>query len=135
MIVQSARVYVVPSGNRRPVIVELRTDDGSAGIGEAGLAYGLGGTAAAAMIKEMCERAVLGRDAFRIEEIWNDIYDHSFWAKGGGPVTFAALSAIEQALWDIKGGRHCPQVSTAGPAPARAAAPSAAKDCTDSSCS
>jgi galactonate dehydratase len=103
MIVRSAKIYVVPSGNRRPVLLEILTDEGIAGIGEAGLAYGLGGTAAAAMIKEMCDRLVLGRDPFQIESIWNDVYDHSFWAKGGGPVTFAALSAIEQALWDIKG--------------------------------
>jgi galactonate dehydratase len=31
------------------------------------------------------------------------MYDHSFWAKGGGPIVFAGISAIEQALWDIKG--------------------------------
>jgi galactonate dehydratase len=30
------------------------------------------------------------------------MYDHSFWAKGGGAVVFAGISAIEQALWDIK---------------------------------
>ena len=27
----------------------------------------------------------------------------SFWAKRGGPIVFAGISAIEQALWDIKG--------------------------------
>ena len=31
------------------------------------------------------------------------MYDHSFWAKGGGAIVFAGISAIEQALWDIKG--------------------------------
>jgi galactonate dehydratase len=31
------------------------------------------------------------------------MYDHSFWAKGGGTIVFAGISAIEQALWDIKG--------------------------------
>jgi galactonate dehydratase len=31
------------------------------------------------------------------------MYDHSFWAKGGGPTIFVAISAIEMALWDIKG--------------------------------
>jgi hypothetical protein len=31
------------------------------------------------------------------------MYDHSFWAKGGGPIIFAAISAIEMALWDING--------------------------------
>src|SRR5690606_30974005 len=46
---------------------------------------------------------VLGKDAFRIEEIWHLLYDQSFWTKGGGAISFAALSAIETALWDIKG--------------------------------
>jgi galactonate dehydratase len=31
------------------------------------------------------------------------MYDHSFWAKRGGPIVFAGISAIEMALWDIKG--------------------------------
>src|SRR5260370_11614793 len=31
------------------------------------------------------------------------MYDHTFWAKGGGTIIFAGISAIEQALWDIKG--------------------------------
>jgi galactonate dehydratase len=46
---------------------------------------------------------VLGKDPFRIEELWSDMYDHSFWAKGGRSIVFAGMSAIEQALWDIKG--------------------------------
>lgn len=33
------------------------------------------------------------------------MYDHSFWAKGGGGIIFAAVSAIETALWDLKGKR------------------------------
>jgi galactonate dehydratase len=31
------------------------------------------------------------------------MYDDSFWAKGGGIIVFAGISAIEQALWDLKG--------------------------------
>ena len=31
------------------------------------------------------------------------MYDHTFWAKGGGPIVFAGMSAVEQALWDLKG--------------------------------
>jgi galactonate dehydratase len=46
---------------------------------------------------------LLGQDPFRIEALWSEMYDHSFWAKGGGPIVFAGISAIEQALWDIKG--------------------------------
>ncbi|MGI4849076.1 MAG: mandelate racemase/muconate lactonizing enzyme family protein, partial [Janthinobacterium lividum] len=79
------------------------TDEGITGFGEAGIAYGLGQTAVAGMVKDLAERILIGKDPFRIEAIWTEMYDHSFWAKGGGAIVFAAISAIEIALWDIKG--------------------------------
>jgi galactonate dehydratase len=54
------------------------------------------------MVKDLVARFVLARDPFRIEEIWHEMYDHSFWSKGGGAIVFAGMSAIEQALWDLK---------------------------------
>ena len=102
MRVRQVSVYVVERGGIRPVILAMTTDDGIVGLGEAALAYGLGGKAAAAMIGELCESCVLGRDPFRIEAIWSEMYDRSFWAKGGGPIVFSAMSAVEQALVDIK---------------------------------
>lgn len=103
MKVAGARIYLVKIGSLHPILVELVTDEGLTGVGEAAVAYGMGGTAAAGMVKDLVEGMVLGRDPFRIEEVWSEMYDHSFWAKGGGAVVFAGISAIEQALWDIKG--------------------------------
>jgi galactonate dehydratase len=103
MKVVEARIYLVTAGNLHPVLLELLTDESLVGAGEAALAYGIGGTAAAGMVKDLVERMVIGRDPMRAEEIWTDMYDHSFWAKGGGSVVFAGISAVEQALWDIKG--------------------------------
>lgn len=103
MKIDCVNVYLVKSGRLHPVIVEVLTDEGVTGIGEAAIAYGLGGTAAAGMVKDLAERMIVGRDPARIEALWSEMYDHSFWAKGGGPIVFAAMSAIEQALWDIKG--------------------------------
>lgn len=103
MIIQSATIYVVPTGYRRAVLLELQTDTGLTGLGEAGIAYGIGTEAAASMLKAMLERFVLGRDPRPAEVIWNDIYDGGFWTKGGGAICGAALSAIDHALWDIKG--------------------------------
>src|SRR5450759_1829729 len=103
MKIQAVKVYLVRSGNLHPVIVEILTDEGVSGIGEAAIAYGIGGTAAAGMVKDLSERLIVGRDPSRIEELWSEMYDHSFWAKGGGAIVFAAMSGIEQALWDIKG--------------------------------
>jgi galactonate dehydratase len=103
MKIEAVNIYLVTTGKLHPVVVELSTDEGIAGIGEAAIAYGLGGTAAAGMIKDLAERVLLGSDPARIEALWSEMYDHSFWAKGGGAIVFAAISAIEQALWDIKG--------------------------------
>ena len=103
MKIARVNIYLIASGRLHPVIVEILTDEGGSGIGEAAIAYGLGGTAAAGMVKDLSERMLIGRDPFRIEEIWSEMYVHSFWAKGGGPIVFAAISAIEQALWDVKG--------------------------------
>ncbi len=103
MKIDRIKIYLIKSGMIHPVIVEIVTDEGITGIGEAAIAYGLGGTAAAGMVKDISERIILGKDPFRIEQLWTEMYDHSFWAKGGGPIVFAGISAIEQALWDIKG--------------------------------
>jgi galactonate dehydratase len=103
MRVTGVRIFIVTIGGRHPVLVEVQTDDGVTGVGEAGVAYGTGATAAAGMVKDLAEEFLLGVDPSRIEALWSEMYAHTFWAKGGGPIVFAGISAIEQALWDIKG--------------------------------
>jgi len=101
--VTGCRIYIATIDGRYPVLVQLLTDQGVTGVGDAAVAYGTGAASAAAIIKELVEQFVVGKDPFGIEAIWSDIYDHTFWAKGGGTIIFAGISAIEQALWDIKG--------------------------------
>lgn len=103
MKIKEVNIYIVETGSFRPVIVELVTDEGITGIGEASVGFGLGCTAAAAMIAELASAFVIGRDPDKISDIWNDFYYHTFWGKGGGPIFYAAVSALEMALWDIKG--------------------------------
>ncbi|WP_440616845.1 mandelate racemase/muconate lactonizing enzyme family protein [Cysteiniphilum sp. 6C5] len=86
-----------------PVFVRIHTDEGLTGVGEAGLAYDLGHSAAAHMIKEFSEEMLIGIDPFDTENLWNRMLRESFWGLGGGPVVYAAMSAIDTALWDIKG--------------------------------
>lgn len=102
MKITAINIYLARIDGRSPVIVETLTDEGITGLGEAALAYGSAATAACALISELAQRFVVGRDPFEIEAIHADLYDHTFWAKGGGPVVYAAISAIEQTLWDIK---------------------------------
>ena len=101
--VTEVRVYLVAVGGRHPVLAEVLTDAGVGGVGEAAVAYGTGATAAAGMVKDLAQDFLLGKDPFAIEARWSEMYDHVFWSKGGGPIVFAGISALEQALWDIKG--------------------------------
>ncbi len=103
MIVREINVYVVETGVYRPPIVELVTDEGIAGIGEGAVGFGVGSYAAGTMMGELAKRFVIGKDPANINDIWNDFYYHSFWGKGAGAIFYAAVSALEQALWDIKG--------------------------------
>jgi len=95
------RVYNIRGGGLHPVIVELSTKDGLHGYGEAAVAYGIGAGAVAGMLGDLAHK-VIGTSARHPRNLWHEIYDNSFWTKGGGAIVFAALSAIDQALWDIK---------------------------------
>jgi len=83
MKIVQVNVYLVRAGGLHPVLAEVVTDSGLHGVGEAGIAYGHGATAAAGMIKDLAENILLGRDPFRIEEAWSEMYDHSFWFLSG----------------------------------------------------
>lgn len=103
MKVTGAKIYRLDIVGRHPVLLQLFTDEGVSGVGEAAVAYGVGSGAAAAIVQELVEKFVLGKDPRNIEPIWHEMYDHTFWAKGGGSIIFPGMSAIETALWDIKG--------------------------------
>jgi galactonate dehydratase len=78
--------------------VKIETDAGIYGLGEASLQY-----KDAALIAELeaFKRFLLGKDPFQIEHIWTSLHRRVTWT--GGPVTVSAISAIDLALWDIKG--------------------------------
>ncbi len=42
-----------------------------------------------------------GRDPADIEDTWQFLYKGAYWRRG--PVTMAAIAAVDMALWDIKG--------------------------------
>ncbi len=101
LTIDNLRVFNIRGGGLHPVLVELSTKDGIKGYGEAAVAYGIGANAAAGMLSDLAHK-VVGQDATYPRNIWHEIYDNAFWTKGGGAIVFAALSAIDQALWDIK---------------------------------
>ena len=103
MKITEVNLYVVETGSFRPVIAEVMTDAGVIGIGEGSVGFGVGCKAAAVMASDLAENFMIGRNPFDIQNIWNDFYYNTFWGKGGGPIFYAACSALEVALWDIKG--------------------------------
>lgn len=90
------------ASSMRPVICRINTDEGIYGYGEAGVAIVTGAIAAYELIKDYA-KTIIGRNPLAHEVIWEDIFKHSFWAQGNGAIIMAAISAIDTALWDIKG--------------------------------
>ena len=86
----------------RPVVVRINTDEGVSGFGEVGMAYGVGASAGFGMAKDLA-RLLIGEDPMRSEYIWDKMQKKTFWGQGGGTVVSAGMSAIDIALWDIKG--------------------------------
>jgi mannonate dehydratase len=95
--IRSAEV-VVTSPTRNFVTLKLTTEDGVIGLGDATL----NGRelAVAAYLQEHVAPLLLGRDAQRIEDTWQYLYRGAYWRRG--PVTMAAIGAVDTALWDIK---------------------------------
>ena len=84
--------------NNNWLFVRIHTDSGITGIGEGSLQYK--DTALAAELKNF-GAYLRGKDPFQIENIWTSLHRRVTWT--GGSVTMSAISAIDLALWDIKG--------------------------------
>ncbi|HLV65902.1 MAG TPA: D-mannonate dehydratase ManD [Polyangiaceae bacterium] len=97
MKITDAKVIVCCPG-RNFVTLKVFTDAGIYGLGDATL----NGRekAVVAYLEEHCIPALIGRDARNTEDLWHYFYRGAYWKRG--PVTMAALSAIDLALWDIK---------------------------------
>jgi len=97
MKITSARIIVTCPG-RNFVTLKIETDDGLHGIGDATL----NGRelAVAAYLTDHVIPCLIGRDAHRIEDLWQFLYKGAYWRRG--PVTMAAIAAVDTALWDIK---------------------------------
>lgn len=87
---------------QRPILVRIDTDEGIYGIGEIGMAYGCGGTAAVGMVRDLATK-IIGMNPLNTEAIWEKLLKTTFWGQGGGTVIFGGISGIDIALWDIKG--------------------------------
>jgi mannonate dehydratase len=98
MRITDAKVIVCSPG-RNFVTLKIVTEDGVYGLGDATL----NGRelAVASYLSDHLVPLLIGRDARRIEDIWQYLYKGAYWRRG--PVTMCAIAAVDMALWDIKG--------------------------------
>ena len=85
-----------------PTIIRINTDEGISGCGEMGLTYGRAKKAAYGMAQDFGS-LIVGMDPMNNEQIWDKLHRSTFWGMGNGGVVMSAISAIDIALWDIKG--------------------------------
>jgi mannonate dehydratase len=98
MRITEAKVIVCCPG-RNFVTLKIVTEDGLHGLGDATL----NGRelAVASYLRDHVVPLLIGRDARRIEDTWQYLYKGAYWRRG--PVTMAAIAAVDTALWDIRG--------------------------------
>ncbi|MGI8879223.1 MAG: D-mannonate dehydratase ManD [Jatrophihabitans sp.] len=98
MMIETAEV-IVTSPSRNFVTLRITTSDGVTGVGDATL----NGRelAVASYLREHVAPLLIGRDPHRIEDTWQYLHRGAYWRRG--PVTMAAIAAVDMALWDIKG--------------------------------
>src|SRR5258705_12527682 len=89
---------IVCSPGRNFVTLKLVTEDGVHGLGDATL----NGRelAVASYLRDHVVPLLIGRDPQRIEDTWQYLAKGAYWRRG--PVTMAAIGAVDTALWDIK---------------------------------
>jgi len=98
MRITDAKVIVCSPG-RNFVTLKITTEDGIHGLGDA--TVNGRELAVASYLTDHVVPLLIGRDARRIEDIWQYLYKGAYWRRG--PVTMCAIAAVDTALWDIKG--------------------------------
>ncbi len=98
MKIVNARIIVCSPG-RNFVTLKIETDEGIYGLGD-GTLNGRE-LAVASYLTDHVLPCLIGRDPFQTEDIWQYLYRGAYWRRG--PVTMAAIAAVDMALWDIKG--------------------------------
>ncbi len=80
------------------VIVKVKADEGTYGVGEAGMAPQIPATM---KILAYYAEWLVGQDPGDIELIWQSLFRHT--RRKEGILLISAISGIDMALWDIKG--------------------------------
>lgn len=98
MKITAIECFSVQAPSRTLVIVQVTTDEGITGVGEAGLQRRPRAIAGAV---EHLRRWLIGENPMRIEHLWQRMFRGGFYP--GDRLIGSVISGIDIALWDIKG--------------------------------
>lgn len=98
MKITAIKSFPVWVGSRNQMVIKVETDEGIYGLGEAGLS---GRELAVAGAIEHYRNFLIGRDPMNAGALWQEMYRSQYFE--GGRTLTAAISAIDIALYDIKG--------------------------------
>jgi mannonate dehydratase len=96
--ITSAEVFVGGPG-KNYVTLKVMTDAGIYGLGDATLNNRE--TLPATYLKDYLIPCLIGKDPRNSEDLWQFLYRGAYFRRG--PISMAAIGAIDMALWDIKG--------------------------------
>ncbi len=104
MKIKSVEIFLLDGGRPgwRPIVCRVNTDEGLYGYGEASVGFDAGALGSVGMLRELAPLCI-GMDPMSNEAVWDHLFHDSFWGQGGGVIAFSAISAIDTALWDIRG--------------------------------
>ena len=98
MKITDVKSFPVWGGNRNFFFIKVETDAGIYGIGEGGITWR---ELAAAACVDHLKPLLIGEDPNRIEHLWQLMFRGGFFP--AGRIACSAISAIDIALWDIRG--------------------------------
>jgi galactonate dehydratase len=96
--IKITKLEIIPVHTCRTIFVKMHTNAGIVGIGEGTVEGRIPTTMTA--IKEL-EKYLIGKDPRQPAHHWQAMYRHAFYR--GGIILTSALSAVDIAMWDIKG--------------------------------
>jgi len=99
MKITDMKVHAMGSAWRTLIFIELKTDEGLTGVGEASLTNREEGMLG--YLEGVKRKHVVGSDPFNIEDLWLRMWRNEFWRAGVMATT--AMSAVEIACWDLVG--------------------------------
>jgi L-alanine-DL-glutamate epimerase-like enolase superfamily enzyme len=88
---------------RYVVIVRAEAQDGTVGWGDCFSLFREATAAITALIENGLGEIVVGKDAYDIETHWEAMRQKVWWYGDVGGIAAFAISAIDMALWDLKG--------------------------------